>query len=146
MCWPEAGSGGQRDLGLQLTEEELFERMCCWDDQNYVIGSGTKAGSDTKTTNGIVDGHAYSVLECLNDVAGTEVDLIKVRNPWGKGEIESGKWDDDGPGWDEFPQVKAELNPVKKDDGIFWLSKSEFFQYCPTIYLCASDMTAFLQK
>ena len=69
---------------------------------------------------------------------------IKVRNPWGRGEIERGKWDDDGPGWDEHPQVKAAIRPVAADDGIFWLSKSEFFQYFPTIYLCAADMTGFL--
>jgi hypothetical protein len=37
-------------------------------------------------TDGIVDGHAYSVLTYRDSVAGTEIDLIKVRNPWGRGE------------------------------------------------------------
>ena len=32
-----------------------------------------------------MDGHAYTVITCLNDVGGTEHDLVKVRNPWGKG-------------------------------------------------------------
>jgi len=145
MRWPEVGSkvgsGDKTGLGLELTEEELFERMCCWDDHNYIIAAGTKSGSDTKKTDGIVDGHAYSVLECCNDVAGTEFDLIKVRNPWGSGEFESGMWDDDGPGWEQYPQVKAALKPVAADDGIFWLSKSEFFRYFPSIYLCAADMS-----
>ena len=52
--------------------------MCAWDDQNYVMAAGTKPGSDTNTTDGIVDGHAYTVITCLNDVAGTTHDLIKV--------------------------------------------------------------------
>ena len=56
--------------------------QCAWDDQNYIIGAGTKAGSDDEATDGIVDGHAYSVLQCKNDVAGTTHDLIQVRNPW----------------------------------------------------------------
>jgi hypothetical protein len=39
--------------------------------------------------------------------------------------------------------VKALLNPVAADDGIFWVSKEEFFKYFHTIYLCAKDMTEF---
>jgi len=96
-------------------------------------------------TGGVVDNHAYSVIECINDVAGTDIDLIKVRNPWGKGEIEDGEFDDDGPGWDRYPQIKKALNPVVADDGIFWVTKQEFFQFFQTIYLSASDMTEFLE-
>ena len=107
--------------------------------------AGTKAGSDTQKTDGIVDGHAYSVLECHNDVAGTDIDLIKMRNPWGSGEIDNGRFDDDGPGWDEYPQIKAAINPVAADDGIFYMTKEEFFTYFHTIYVCASNMTQFLK-
>ena len=32
------------------------------------LNLGQRAGSDTHSTDGIVDGHAYSVLECVNDV------------------------------------------------------------------------------
>jgi hypothetical protein len=49
-------------------------------------------------------------------------------------------WDDDGPGWDAHPEVKAALNPVAADDGIFYMSKEEFFTYFSTVYLCACDM------
>ena len=143
MEWPEVGGGGA--IGLELTEDEVFERMCAWDDTNYIMGAGTTGASDADSTDGIVDNHAYSVLECLNDVAGTEVDLIKVRNPWGKGEIQNGEWDDDGPGWEQYPQIKELLNPVKADDGIFWMSKKEFFEYFVTLYLCAKDMTEFIK-
>ena len=93
----------------------------------------------------MVDNHAYSVIECHDDVAGTPIDLIKVRNPWGKGEIEDGEFDDDGPGWDQWPQVKAELNPVVADDGIFYVTPKEFFKFFGTIYVSASDMTDFLE-
>ena len=90
--WPKVGGGG--DATLELTQEELFMRMCAWDDTNYIIGAGIRKSGAA----GLVDDHAYSVIECLNDVAGTPIDLIKVRNPWGKGEIEDGEFDDDGPG------------------------------------------------
>ncbi|CAE7791797.1 DEK1 [Symbiodinium sp. CCMP2456] len=138
MDWPEVGGGG--DKRTKCGHNEMFERMCAWDDQNYVMAAGTKPGSDTNTTDGIVDGHAYTVITCLNDVAGTTHDLIKVRNPWGRGEFTSGEWCDDGPGWKKHPEVKQVCKPVNANDGVFWVSKEEFFKYFKTIYLCATDM------
>ena len=112
------------------------------DDNNFIVGAGcTDSGGDA----GLVDNHAYSVIECLNDVAGTPIDMLKVRNPWGKGEIDDGEFDDDGPGWERYPEIKAELNPVVADDGIFWVTKQEFFQFFSTIFVSASDMTEFLE-
>ena len=42
MDWPAVGGGGSGEL----SEEELFVRMCAWDDSNYILGAGTRAGSD----------------------------------------------------------------------------------------------------
>jgi hypothetical protein len=142
-AWPEVGGGG--DVDKELDEEELFMKLCAWDDVNYIIGASTSGTSDKHSTGGMVDNHAYSVITCVNDVAGTDIDLIKVRNPWGKGEIEDGYFDDDGPGWDEYPQIRKALNPVVADDGIFWVTKQEFFKIYQTIYLSASNMTEFLE-
>jgi len=139
--WPVCGGGGQGDID----QETLFMKLCAWDDTNYIVGAATSGTSDKNTTAGMVDNHAYSVIECINDVAGTSIDLIRVRNPWGKGEIEAGEFDDDGPGWSRYPQIKKALNPVVADDGIFWVTKQEFFQFFQTICLSASDMTEFLE-
>jgi len=132
MKWPEVGGGGA--VSTAIDEEQLFMKLCAWDDANYIMAAGTKAGAEAEATDGLVHGHAYSLLECVNDVAGTDIDLIKMRNLWGKGgEIANGMWDDDGPGWERYPQVKAALNPVAADDGIFWVSKQEFFQHFQSI-------------
>lgn len=98
---PQVGGGGDKILGL--TEDRLFERMCAWEDANYMMAAATRDGSDTQDHEGVVDGHgmlismhchcllvlfmftAYTILDVQNDVAGTTFDLIKVRNPWGKG-------------------------------------------------------------
>ena len=52
----------------------------------YLMGANSPAGSDTNTSeSGIVEGHAYSVLDA-RDVEGNQ--LIQLRNPWGDtGEI-----------------------------------------------------------
>jgi len=141
--WPTVGGGGSRDL--ELDDEEMFLRLFAWDQVNYIVGAGTSGTSDKQSTGGIVDNHAYSVIESVDNVAGTDIDLIKVRNPWGSGEIEDGEFDDDGPGWDKYPQIKKALNPVVADDGIFWVTKKEFFVFFETIYLSASNMTEFLE-
>lgn len=143
VAWPKVGGGGGMDL--ELTENQLFQRLVAWDKQNYIVGAGTKGTSDKHSTAGLVDNHAYSVIESHSNVAGTGIDLLKVRNPWGSGEIEDGEFDDDGPGWDKYPQIKKLLNPVVADDGIFWVTKKEFFHFYQTIYLSASDMTEFLE-
>jgi len=148
MDWPEeAGSkyGGGGGRGSK-SEDELFLKMVDWDDNNYIMGAGTRAGSDANTTDGIVDGHAYTVLSCVRNAGGNygdDFDLIRVRNPWGKTEFQSGLWSDNGRGWSYYPAVKNALNPLQREDGIFWLTKREFFRYFGTVYLCAKDMTEF---
>jgi hypothetical protein len=140
--WPEVGGGGD----TALSSNELFDRMCAWDKQNYIIGAGTKStasGSDSTSTDGIYDNHAYSVITCVKNVADSGFDLVKVRNPHGSGEFSSGMWDDDGPGWTKYPKVKEALNPNLSKDGTFWMTSEEFFRYFPTIYLSASDMSKF---
>jgi len=141
VAWPEVGGGGA--MGKEQSEDELFAKMCAWDDSNYLMAAGTRAGSDQNSTHGVVDGHAYSILECVNDAAGTPIDLVQVRNPWGSGEIADGIWGDGGVGWKEYPQIAELLKPEAKEDGIFWLSKEEFFTYFATIYLSACNMAEF---
>lgn len=139
MEWPEVGGGGKGEFD----KENVFKRLCEWDKVNYIMSASR--GSFQKKEEGMVDNHAYSVIECLSNVAGTKIDLIKVRNPWGKGEIENGEFDDDGPGWDIYPEIKNLLKPVVADDGIFWVTKKEFFDLFDTIYVSASNMTEFIE-
>ena len=149
MKWPDVGV----EYGVvdgekfhNVSADDLFKKIAAWDANNYIIGAGTGgSGDDTRDTDGIVDGHAYTVLRAHEDVAGSGFDMVQVRNPHGHGELENGYWDDDGPGWDEHPGVKKALRPVQRDDGIFWMSKEEFFKYFGSIYLCAKDMSEFLR-
>ena len=149
MKWPDVGAeyGAVDDEKFHnVSADDLFRKIAAWDANNYIIGAGTGgSGDDTKERDGIVDGHAYTVLQAHENVAGSGFDMVQVRNPHGHGELENGYWDDDGPGWDEYPSVKKALRPMQRDDGIFWMSKEEFFKYFHSIYLCAKDMSEFLR-
>lgn len=142
MKWPDVGGGGALNTGISA--DELFKKMCEWDDANFIMGAGTRSGSDTEQTDGIVDGHAYSILEVIGDAGGEGFDMVKVRNPWGSQEFECGEWKDGGSNWRQYPKVyEACGRPKAKNDGIFWMEKSNFFIYFATIYLCAHDMAEF---
>mmetsp|Transcript_1503 Transcript_1503/g.3486 ORF Transcript_1503/g.3486 Transcript_1503/m.3486 type:complete len:634 (-) Transcript_1503:68-1969(-) len=141
--WPEVGGGG----GGEITDDDLFRRICKWDEADFIMSAATtgSGGSSVGQDAGLVDDHAYSLIEAYDNVAGTGVGLLNVRNPWGTGEIEDGEFDDDGPGWEKYPEIKEALNPVFQDDGAFWVTKEEFFRFYQTIYLSAKSMTEFLE-
>jgi hypothetical protein len=68
---------------------------------------------------GIVGGHAYTLM-AAKDVEG--IKMCQVRNPWGDFEW-GGDWSDRSSKWNEFPAVKAALDPkLDKDDGEFWMT------------------------
>jgi len=138
--WPRVGGGGNLMLGLD--EEALFRRMCAWDDANFIMCAGSEAGSDKTLKNGIVEGHAYTIIECIDNAGGSRFDMIKMRNPWGCQEFDSGGWGDDGPKWKQHPEVfKACGSPVPADDGVFWMERDNFFKYFTSVYLCAMDVS-----
>jgi len=142
--WPKVGGGGSGEI----TDDDLFRRICKWDDVNFIMSAATTGSGNVSSIgqdSGLVEDHAYSLVEAHDNVAGTGIGLLNVRNPWGTGEIKDGQFDDDGPGWEEFPEIEEELNPVFTDDGAFWVTKEEFFRFYQTIYLSASNMTRFLE-
>ena len=62
VAWPEVGGGGSRDQ--EMSQEELFQKMCAWDIENYIVGAGItgpSGGPDKRRSDGMVDNHAYSV-------------------------------------------------------------------------------------
>merc|ERR1719382_682270 len=138
MEWPKVGGGG--DMELQLGQEELFRRMCLWEDANFIMCAGSLEGKDTDMTQGIVDGHAYSIIRCIDNAGGTDFDMIKMRNPWGCQEYSAGGWRDGGENWRKYPAVREACQPKIADDGIFWMERRDFFKYFRQVFLCAYDI------
>jgi hypothetical protein len=78
---------------------ELWQKLIYWNDNNYLMGAGSPAGSDSDVSNmGIVQGHAYSILDVC-EVEGTK--LLQVRNPWGEETEWKGAWSDKSKEWNE---------------------------------------------
>ena len=145
-CGSKTGQRLAAGVRVPSRGEELFHKLVAWDAADFIIGCASEGDNDRVKHDGIVDGHAYTVLQAFSNVAGSGLDLVQVRNPWGTGEFEKGMWTDINglaSGWQKYPKVKALLQPKVAEDGLFWMSKEEFYKYFRTVYLCAKSMRAF---
>ncbi|HAO22905.1 MAG TPA: hypothetical protein DCQ37_22125, partial [Desulfobacteraceae bacterium] len=119
----------------------------------FIMGCGSedisKTGDDSQDkTSGIANTHAYSLIavyEIKKEPSGKRVlrsgepsspyndRIVKLRNPWGKGEWK-GAWSDDSPEW--TPKLKEELGFKAADDGMFHIGLKDFLEYFYDYQIC----------
>ncbi|CAD7948367.1 unnamed protein product [Amoebophrya sp. A25] len=90
---------------------------------------GTAA--ENKRSDGLVDGHAYSVLQVLdiNCVDGKKRTLVKLRNPWGDNHEWTGPFSDDHDASWKLVKDNGKGIRVQEADGIFWMEAAAFLAY-----------------
>ncbi|KAJ3613588.1 hypothetical protein NHX12_019834 [Muraenolepis orangiensis] len=104
------------------------------------IDSLVPARFETRTTTGLVKGHAYSVTaveECKQSQAkDTKVRLVRLRNPWGQVEW-TGPWSDNSKEWTSLSKgEKEKLQHQSAEDGEFWMSFEDFKKNFTKIEIC----------
>lgn len=135
------------------TPEAHWRRILEGERKNFIMGCATddiadKGNDDQDEGTGLCGLHAYSLLaayELTQDGSGyrvkrpsepkdpSSVRLVKIRNPWGKGEWK-GEWSDNDPRW--TPQLLKEVGHRKADDGIFFMPLTEFLKYYGNYSMC----------
>lgn len=86
----------------------LWEMIIHAEEKDYIMCTAVASMADENKTAadmkavGLIDAHAYSLISAKQVTLdkGGKVNLIKVRNPWGKKEW-SGDWSDKSPKWTE---------------------------------------------
>nr|XP_033815207.1 calpain-10 [Geotrypetes seraphini] len=73
--------------------------------------------------------HAFIIIDIqdLGHVSGTELFLLRVRNPWGR-RCWKGCWQDGGNGWRKVDSTIASRLLSQLEEGEFWMEKEEFLQ------------------
>ena len=75
--------------------EKVFKYLLKNENQNYMMTASSgrdKNGKETKNEKGIqISSHSYTVLDVK--IVSTGEKIIKLRNPWGRGEW-TGEWSD----------------------------------------------------
>ncbi|KAF1989635.1 cysteine proteinase, partial [Aulographum hederae CBS 113979] len=117
-------------VSTYLKNEDILDRDRLWSElmcvnKDFLFGCGSRRGrdSDPQDDEGFVRGHAYTILEA-REIG--DLKLLKVRNPWGKTEW-NGAWSDGSKEWNA--EMLTKLNHTFGDDGIFWISFTDFLKY-----------------
>ncbi|NXH84253.1 CAN9 protein, partial [Edolisoma coerulescens] len=101
------------------------------------IDTSSAAESEARTPFGLVKGHAYSVTG-IEEVSyrGRQVQLIRIRNPWGQVEW-NGPWSDNSPEWRSVsPSEQRRLSQAARDDGEFWMKFEDFKVHFDKVEIC----------
>jgi len=127
----------------QLSSAQVWERlktadasnhvMAAWTSKDPEVATGRGASGEVIASDGIVKGHAYSLISAKevvrDDSPGVYQRVVQLRNPWGANPAAEykGELADDWPGWSSNPRMKAELlGTAGKLDGMFWMTFENF--------------------
>ncbi|PAA81467.1 hypothetical protein BOX15_Mlig005442g3 [Macrostomum lignano] len=130
------------DIKLKDWKESQHPKLArhierCLNRKGSVIGASSipsHNGDDYEMGNGLVYSHAYTItgLKVIQVKTGSamgkwrDLELIRVRNPWGSTEW-GGDWSDNYRGWSE--EQKRAVQLVSRDDGEFWMSFADFAKF-----------------
>jgi hypothetical protein len=150
-CYQSIGEGGLIADALQTLTgahaRTLAAHRMSWtdlqataEDPHAFVGAGTRNNESEEHMNGIVGGHAYSILHAVEVPAGDEggeLHLVQLRNPWGHGEWK-GPWSDGSREWSRRKDAARAVGDKNKDedDGSFWMAHEDFTTRYATVDFC----------
>ena len=131
------------DLPKSYAKEKFFDVLdkCLEHKMLACAGSkntGRKADDKANSKKGIVQGHAYTLLDCYKTPSGDHV--VQLRNPWGSFEWTGAYSDEDHDYWHALDNAVLTLRGKKmaKEDGKFWMPWREFCNYFDNVDVCAA--------
>ena len=140
------GPKGRRRIGFAnegdadvLEEDRFFRVLLKYSYKHSLMGAANITGErEGHGDNGIVSGHAYSILQVRR--AGTTlgmggIKLLQLRNPWGTFEW-NGAWSDGSDEWKKHPGVASEVGYNETDDGTFWMEYKDFARTFNMVDIC----------
>jgi len=132
--------GRATKTGRDLASSDLFARLAYYDQANFMIAANIAAKSrwlEFRRADGLVEGHAYSILE-VQEIHG--VKLVRLRNPWGQVEWK-GPWSRGSPEWRRRPDVALDASRGDdRADGSFWMAFEDFTATFDNINVCPATM------
>merc|ERR1719333_1218201 len=88
--------------------ETFFAQLREWDDANFVMGASCNGGCEDALDNGLVTGHAYSLIHVKEvEADGAVHRMICLRNPWGNDHEWNGQFSDNCPAGPSTRSSKA---------------------------------------
>jgi calpain-15 len=128
---------GNQPVG-DLSSDEFWDYLKDSDRRNFLMGAGTFkeapssgqqgfSGGEDIRLDGIVKGHAYSMIQVKELQAdGETMKMLQLRNPWGNDKEWAGAFSDHSDDWATHPELAEALGFEGKDDGLFWMTWDDF--------------------
>lgn len=128
----------------EVSHEQLWHRMSRYlNSLNFLACCARMypSSAGVKRANGLVSGHAYSLLAFID--CGV-VRLVKLRNPWGAGGAWKGAWSDSSRNWrsEQHKQVAEMVQLKRGDDGVFFMSFEDWCERFTHIDVSLKSMRA----
>ncbi|XP_053730470.1 calpain-2 catalytic subunit-like [Synchiropus splendidus] len=125
---------------LERPDPHLFKIIMKALDRGSLLGCSinitSASDSEAVTYRKLVKGHAYSVTGAVRvDYRGDEVELIRIRNPWGQVEW-NGAWSDNSSEWRYVSDEDRERLRCRSEDGEFWMSFTDFLRQYSQLEIC----------
>lgn len=135
----------------EVTHDEHWARLIRAERKNYILTASSddfnKTGNDNRdTSTGLSPSHAYALLavyeievnsqglyQRARSSSSSNERLVKLRNPWGKGEWIL-DWADSDKRWNAH--LKKQLGVVNEDDGVFCMPFKAFMNYFYDYQIC----------
>lgn len=123
------GSPWVTHIHTQNTHDQIWDYINNADqDRDIITAASQFCGShDSSTDQGVACSHAYTLISShvVQDPAGNDIRLFKMRNPWGA-EQYGGDWSDNWSGW--TPEFQAQLPEIHEfaNDGVFYIDLDSY--------------------
>ena len=129
-------TGAPTEFNLIDQESTDFDRL--WSDfvvchkNRYVMVAGSAGESEKKTPEGIIQGHAYTIIGA-HMIRGERV--LEMRNPWGDANEWNGRWSDLDEAWDDDLRVEFDMTDPGPD-GRFFMPFEAFTRFFDQYSIC----------
>lgn len=118
-----------------FSHDQVWDRMVECDHNGAMMGCSLTGGHENVRDDGLVTGHAYSVVNVKECSVGK---VVQCRNPWGNSKEWKGKLSDKSDFWesDDGKNVADELKYVPDaDNGLFWMPFEEWSTRFEKLYI-----------
>jgi len=118
------------ELAGPLQSGSFWRDLLGWHQAKYCLATSSRP-DESLEARGLVPGHAYTIIRV---VTVNEVNLVQLRNPWGRFEWK-GAWSDSSSLWTE--SFRSALRPdIGADDGCFWMCFADLIQHFSSAEVC----------
>ncbi|XP_062520154.1 calpain-B-like [Corticium candelabrum] len=132
---------------LKEPPKKLFRIMLKAFERSSMMSCSIAAPStkemESKLDNGLIKGHAYTVTGVANVTVSKigQVQLVRIRNPWGNEHEWNGDWSDRSPQWNLISsEEKKRLGITFDDDGESWMSYNDFVKNFTNLEICSLSL------